>query len=150
MNDQPSGLLLQLICALDAPCERIFSLMTEPVELAKWWGPQGFTTPETELDLRVGGGYRFSMKPPDGDPFHLSGEFLEIEWPSRLVYTFRWEEPTPDDRVTVVSLSLDALGDATEVSLSQGWFATEERLALHRSGWTESFEKLRAVVESGS
>jgi len=150
MDEQPSGLLLQLKCALDAPCERIFRMLTEPVELAKWWGPHGFTTPETELDLTVGGGYRFSMKPPDGDLFHLSGEFLEIERPSRLVYTFRWEEPTPDDRETVVTLTLVVLGDATEVSLLQGWFATEERLALHRSGWTDGFEKLRAVVESGS
>ena len=150
MDEQPSGLLLQLKCVLDAPDERIFRMLTERVELAKWWGPHGFTTPEMELDLRVGGGYRFSMKPPDGDLFHLSGEFLEIERPSRLVYTFRWEEPTPDDRDTVVTLSLDTRGDATEVSLSQGWFATEERLALHRSGWTDSFEKLRAMVESGS
>lgn len=150
MNDQPSRLLLQLECALEAPGERVFSMLTEPVELAKWWGPRGFTTPKIELDLRVGGRYRFSMKPPDGALFHLSGEFLEIKRPSRLVYTFRWEEPTPDDRETVVALSLDALGDATEVSLSQGLFATEERLALHRSGWTDGFEKLREVVESGS
>lgn len=149
MKGQPSGLLLQLSVVLDAPCERIFSLLTEPVEVAKWWGPRGYTTPETELDLRLGGRYRFSMKPPDGDRFHLSGEFLEINRPSRLVYTFCWEEPTPDDRETVVTLSLDAVGDATEVSLSQGLFATEERLALHRSGWTDSFEKLREVVESG-
>lgn len=153
MNDQPGGLLLQLNCSLDAPGDRIFSMLTEPVELAKWWGPRGFTTPEIELDLRVGGAFRFSMKPPDGALFHLSGEFLEIRRPSRLVYTFAWEEPTPDDRDTVVTLSLEALGDATdatEVSLSQGLFATEERLALHRSGWTDGFERLREVVESGS
>jgi uncharacterized protein YndB with AHSA1/START domain len=146
MDEQPGGLLLELKCTLDASCERIFGMLTEPVELAKWWGPHGFTTPETELDLRVGGGYRFSMKPPDGDLFHLSGEFLEIKRPSRLVYTFRWEEPTPDDRNTVVTLSLDDIGDATEVSLSQGLFTTEERIALHRSGWTDSFERLREVV----
>ena len=47
------------------------------------------------LDLSVGGGYRFTMQPPDGDPFRLSGEFHEIAPPSRLVYTFRWEEPDP-------------------------------------------------------
>jgi uncharacterized protein YndB with AHSA1/START domain len=99
-----SGLLLQLKCAIDAPCERIFSMLTEPVELVKWWGPHGFTTPETELDLRVGGGYRFCMKPPEGDVF----------------------------------------------SLSQGSFATEERLALHQGGWTDGFEKLRGLAESDS
>jgi uncharacterized protein YndB with AHSA1/START domain len=150
MNEQPSGLLLELRCAVDAPREQVFRMLTEPVELAKWWGPHGFTTPEVELDLSVGGRYRFSMRPPDGDLFHLSGEFLEIDPPGRLGYTFRWEEPTPDDRETVVTLSLVTAAVATEVCLSQGLFATEERLALHRGGWTDSFEKLRAVIESGA
>jgi uncharacterized protein YndB with AHSA1/START domain len=98
----------------------------------------------------VGGGYRFTMQPPDGDRFHLAGEFLEIEPPSRLVYTFRWEEPDPDDRETVVTLSLDEVGDATQVSLSQGEFATEARLELHRSGWTDSSEKLRELIDSSA
>lgn len=149
MNEQRSGFALELKCALEAPRERIFSKLTEPAELAKWWGPKGFTTSEIELDLSVGGGYRFTMQPPDGDVFHLSGEFLEIDPPSRLAYTFHWDEPLPDDRETVVTLSLNAVGDATEVSLSQDEFATEERLMLHRSGWTDSFEKLRELVESG-
>ena len=105
------------------------------------WGPHEITTLVTELDLRVGGSYRFSMQPPDGDLFRLSGQFLEIHPPSHLVYTFRWEEPTPDDRDTVGTLSLDAAGDATAVHLTQGEFATEERRALHRDGWTDSFEK---------
>jgi len=47
-------------------------------------------------------------------------------------------------------LSLDDLGDATEVSLSQGEFATEARLELHRSGWTDSSEKLRELIESSA
>jgi uncharacterized protein YndB with AHSA1/START domain len=150
MGTQSSGLILTLECVLDAPRQRIFSLLTEPGELMKWWGPHGFTTPEIELDLRVEGSYRFSMQPPDGDVFHLSGRFLEIDPPDRLVYSFRWDEPTADDRDTVVTLSLAAHGDSTTVFLSQGPFATEERLALHRDGWTDSFEKLRAVVASGS
>jgi uncharacterized protein YndB with AHSA1/START domain len=148
MDKQPRALLLNLECSLNAPRERIFSMLTEPVELAKWWGPRGFTTPEIELTLVVGGRYSFSMKPPDGDLFHLSGEFLEIHPPSRLVYTFRWEEPTPSDRETVVTLSLETIGDVTRLSLTQGLFSTEERLALHRSGWTDGFERLREI-ESG-
>jgi uncharacterized protein YndB with AHSA1/START domain len=123
-------------------------MLTEPAELVRWWGPRGFTLPEVELGLTVGGRYRFTMKPPDGDAFHLSGELVEIEPPSRLVYTFRWEEPTPDDRETLVELSLAAVGDATEISLSQGLFATEERRALHERGWAESFERLREVIRA--
>jgi uncharacterized protein YndB with AHSA1/START domain len=148
MNAQAGRLVLELNCVLGAPRERIFRTLTEPAELAKWWGPHGFTTPEIDLDLRVGGVYRFAMQPPDGELFHLIGEFLEIDPPSRLAYTFRWEEPDPDDRTTVVSLSLDDVGYATERSLSQGEFATEARVSLHRSGWTDSLEKLRGLTES--
>lgn len=124
-------------------------MLTDPRELARWWGPNGFTMPEAELDLRVGGRYRFAMKPPDGDVFHLAGEYRAIDPPNRLVYTFRWEEPTPDDRETVVELSLDARDDGTEIFLSQGTFATEERRALHENGWTDSFARLARVLESG-
>jgi uncharacterized protein YndB with AHSA1/START domain len=146
VGDHDGDRVLDLTCRLDASRERLFGMLTEPGELARWWGPHGFTTPEATVDLRVGGGYRFSMQPPDGETFHLAGEFLEVERPSRLVYTFRWEEPSPDDRETVVTLRLEDLGDGTQVRLSHGEFATQERLDLHRAGWAESFEKLRACL----
>jgi uncharacterized protein YndB with AHSA1/START domain len=150
MNARAGGLVLELTFVVGAPRERIFRALTEPAELARWWGPRGFITPGIDLDLRVGGGYRFTMQPPGGDPFHLSGEFLEIDRPGRLVYTFRWDEPDPDDRQTVVTLSLGDVADATQVSLWQGEFATEARRALHRDGWTDSLQKLRELIEPGA
>ena len=140
------GLVLHLTAGLDAPRERVFRALTDPVALARWWGPAGFTTPEIELDLGVGGRYRFGMQPPDGDLFHLTGEFIEVDPPRSLAYTFRWEEPTPDDQDTVVRLTLEAPSHGTELSLWQGEFATGERLALHEEGWTESLEKLRRFL----
>lgn len=131
----------------DAPLRRVFEVLTEPQELARWWGPHGFTTPEIHLDLRVGGSYRFTMQPPDGAAFHLSGDFLEVRPPDSISFTFRWDEPDPDDRETVVVLSLDPIGGATSVALSQGEFATEGRLELHRQGWADSFEKLDVVLQ---
>jgi uncharacterized protein YndB with AHSA1/START domain len=86
------------------------------------------------------------MQPPDGALFHLTGEFLVVRPRERLEYTFGWEEPDPDDRETVVQLAISPAGDDTELSLSQGDFATEARLALHRDGWGESFEKLRTLL----
>lgn len=144
-NAETGGLVLNLECRLPAPPKEVFRMLTEPSKLVKWWGPHGFIIPAVELNLVEGGGYRFRMAPPDGEPFHLSGEFLEIDPPWRLVYTFRWEEPAPDDRETVVDLTLQSADDGTRLALSQGPFLTEERLALHRSGWTESLEKLRAL-----
>ena len=151
MRGAQRGLALDLRWAFGAPRERIFHALTEPAELVEWWGPSGFTTPEIEVNLNVGGGYRFGMQPPDGQLFHLVGEFLEIEPPSRLVYTFRWEEPDPDDRETVVRLSLEpAPLEITGLSLSQVGFATDARLALHRAGWTDSLERLSAFIQSGA
>jgi uncharacterized protein YndB with AHSA1/START domain len=57
------------------------------------------------------------MQPPEGEAFHLSGEFLEIQAPSALRFTFRWDEPVPDDRETVVELSLDSPGERTKVTV---------------------------------
>jgi uncharacterized protein YndB with AHSA1/START domain len=150
MGSAADGLLLRIDGTLEAPRERVFGMLTTPRELATWWGPRGFTTPELALDLRVGGAYRFTMQPPGGEPFHVSGEFREIDPPHRLVYTFRWDEPTEDDRETLVTLELRSLDAATELSLSQGPFATEERLALHRNGWTESLERLRDAMSTRS
>jgi uncharacterized protein YndB with AHSA1/START domain len=139
-------LWLRMTRVLPAPRTEVYGALTDPVELGKWWGPRGFTSPRVDFDPRVGGGYRIAMQPPDGDVFHLSGEFREVDPPLRLVYTFRWEPPDPDDRETVVTLSLEDRGAETEVQLTQGVFATEERRALHEGGWTDSFEQLQELL----
>ena len=141
--------VLEQARVFEAPAERVFRLLTEPTELARWWGPHGFSTSAVQIDLRVGGSYRFTMQPPEGEVFHLSGEFLGIQAPSILRFTFRWDEPVPDDRETVVELALEPLGERTKVTLTQEEFATDERLELHRGGWADSFEKLDAILEAG-
>ena len=139
---------LRLQRVLAASRQEVFRMHVEPEQLARWWGPKGFTAPSIDLDVRVGGGYRIEMQPPDGDRFFLAGEFREVEPPDRLVYTFRWEDPDPDDRETLVTFSLHELDDATEVTVEQGLFATAARRALHEQGWTESLDRLEAVLEN--
>jgi uncharacterized protein YndB with AHSA1/START domain len=139
-------LWLRMTRVLPASRDDLWRAMTEPDVLARWWGPKGFTVPEIEFEPRTGQSFRITMRPPEGDPFHLDGEFREIERPSRLAYTFRWDPPDPDDRETLVTLSLEDQGGETEVTLSQGEFATPARLELHRDGWTESFEKLQELL----
>jgi uncharacterized protein YndB with AHSA1/START domain len=141
-----SGLTLELTRTLPAPRSTVWSAMTKPEQLARWWGPKGFTAPTVDFEPRVEGRYRIAMQPPDGELFHLHGEFREVEPPSRLAYTFVWEPPDPDDRETVVTLTLRDRGEQTEVSLNQGEFATEERRTLHEGGWSDSFEKLEQLL----
>ncbi len=146
MEVQSNELVLQMERVLPAPREVVFRALSDPSELATWWGPAGFTIPSLEFQPRVGESYRIEMQPPEGDAFFLIGEFREVDPPSRLAFTFVWEDPDPDDVETAVDLTFRDLGAATEVALTQSPFKTEARRALHRDGWTESFDKLERLL----
>jgi uncharacterized protein YndB with AHSA1/START domain len=71
-----------------APRERVFRAFTEPEHVQRWLlGPDGWTMPVCEMDLRVGGGWRYVWRNGDGVEFAIEGVFREIERPARLVYT---------------------------------------------------------------
>lgn len=135
-------LILELSGVVRVPPWRVFEAMTDPEQVAVWWGPEGFTCPEVSLDVRTGGDYCIAMQPPVGELFHLVGEYVEVEPPFRLAYTFRWEPPDPDDRETVAHLRLHERGGVTEVQLTQGTFATDARRELHRAGWADTLARL--------
>ncbi len=140
------GLSLELTRLFPAPRARVFEFFAEAALLAEWWGPRGFSIPSIDFVPRVGGTYRIEMQPPEGDAFALTGTFREVDIPSRLAFTFEWEPGDPDDEETVAQLALEVTDDSTRVQLRQGPFKTEARRALHRDGWTDSFDKLAELV----
>jgi uncharacterized protein YndB with AHSA1/START domain len=139
-------LTLEMTRALPAVPSVVFAAFSDPDELAKWWGPEGFTVGSLDFDPRVGRTYRIEMQPPEGDPFYLTGEFREVDAPARLAFTFVYEEPDPDDVETLVELSFRDLGESTQVVFTQGRFKTEARRELHREGWTDSFDRLERLI----
>ncbi|MFD3472098.1 SRPBCC domain-containing protein [Streptomyces sp. NPDC058682] len=146
---QDGALRLRMVRTFSAAPGLVFQALTDPVELAKWWGPDGFGIPRVESDLRPGGVYRIEMQPPEGDSFFLTGEFLEVEPPALLSYTFCWEDPDPDDRETIVILELhDDGAGSTRLVFVQGGFATAGRLALHDEGWSQGFDKLEGLLRA--
>jgi uncharacterized protein YndB with AHSA1/START domain len=143
---QAAGLTLEIERVFRARPAVVFRAFSDPDELAKWWGPRGFSTPRLELHARVGAVYRVEMQPPEGACFSLTGEFRAVDPPARLAYTFVWEDPDPDDLDTLVDLSFRDLGSSTEVALRQGPFKTQARRRLHRDGWADSFDKLERLL----
>ena len=133
---------------VQASPQRVSDAMTDPEQVAKWSRPEGFICPAVSLDPRVGGAYQIRDAAARGRAFHLAGEYVEVEPPSRLAYTFRWEPPDPDDRETVARLVLHERDGATEVELTQGPFATEARRELHRAGWTDTLARLASHLAS--
>src|SRR6516225_322534 len=97
------GLGIELQRRFRASPERVFRAWTQPVALREWWCPPGWIAGDIEVDLRVGGAYRIAMtRPAGGAPVAVSGQFLEVDPPERLVYTWCWEGAFTEMRPTLV------------------------------------------------
>jgi uncharacterized protein YndB with AHSA1/START domain len=145
---EPAELSVRVERLVSGSPEEVFAACVEPDRLARWWGPAGFSAPSIELNAREGGRYRIAMQPPEGDVFHLGGVFRVVEPSHRLAYSFEWEEPTPDDRETLVTLTFERVGPETRVVVEHGVFSTEERRALHERGWQETLDRLARCLEA--
>jgi uncharacterized protein YndB with AHSA1/START domain len=88
---------------LRAPPELVFQTWTDPAHLRHWRGPRELELVSCEIDLRVGGGYRYVHKAQDGQEFAFHGEYREIDRPSRLVSTFVYEGSPEDVSVETVT-----------------------------------------------
>jgi uncharacterized protein YndB with AHSA1/START domain len=146
-SEQPTETRLHLEKILVVPRERVFAAFVDAEQLRRWWGPAGFTVARLEFGAVEGTDYRIAMQPPDGDVFHIRGTFRAVEPSQRLVFTFIYEEPDPDDQETLVTLTFDPTDTGTRVVLDQGPFRTAARLELHRDGWTDTLQRLeRSLV----
>jgi len=106
----PSDQQIRLTRLFNAPRELVFEAMTRPEHVAKWWGclGEGYSVPVCEIDLRVGGRWRFVNRHPKGEAaFH--GEYLEIDPPARVVFTEIFED-FPDSPSVVTSELIDEGG----------------------------------------
>ena len=89
-----TGISLKVTKTIKAPRERVFAAWTQPEHLHKWWGAhESFSAPIAEVDLRVGGKYRFGMLEPGKDaPYVSYGVYQEVVEPEKLVFTWAFEK----------------------------------------------------------
>jgi len=99
----------------DAPRDLVWKVMTDPERVTRWWGPHGHTATVVEMDVRVGGTWRWISHGPDGQDVPFKGEYLEVEPPERLVQTEIFDVPGFDDKAAINTLTLEALGSKTKV-----------------------------------
>jgi uncharacterized protein YndB with AHSA1/START domain len=76
----------------DAPRAMVFDALTTPALLHRWYAPTGWTLAVCEIDLKVGGKWRYVLHKPNGKAVGQRGEYREIVRPSRLVNTESWED----------------------------------------------------------
>lgn len=100
-----------------APAARVFAAYTDPKQVPQWWGfPPGSLQVES-MDVRVGGGFRFLQRLPDGTTLASRGSYLEVRPVTRLVYTFQMEGMAGDPVKTTVDLAERDGGTALTLTL---------------------------------
>lgn len=137
----------------DAPCALVWRAWTDPENLAQWWGPQGFTNPLCEIDLRPGGGLRIVMRAPDGTEYPMSGIFEEIVTMDRLVFSTTAEDkdgnPLLTGLVTVTFSESDGKTHLTVQSSAMGLASTAaQMLEGMKTGWEQSLARLSSTLIS--
>lgn len=86
----------------DAPVKVVWDAWTDPEQVAKWWGPRGFTLTTHNKDFKVGGIWHYTMHGPDGTDYPNKTVYHEIEKYSRLVYDHGgYDDRPPLFRVSV-------------------------------------------------
>jgi uncharacterized protein YndB with AHSA1/START domain len=131
----------------NAPPDEVFAAWTDPAILVRWWGPEGHSTPECDMDVRPGGAWRTKMSGPDGDHI-VSGVYREIAPPSRLVMTWGWQQKDGTrGHETVVAITLQPADGGTRMRLVQSLFLSKEQRDLHNWGWTSSLNDLERMFE---
>ena len=142
---------LQVSQTIRADADRLFRAWTDPEQLVHWWrmDADGWAFAGASIDLKVGGKYRLGMTSPEGKTHVAFGEYREIQRPTRLAFTWNWENPAESVGETLVTVEFKSAGkNMTEVVLTHDRFSDAARAASHEQGWTQLLRLLdRAMKE---
>jgi uncharacterized protein YndB with AHSA1/START domain len=131
--------------------ERLFRAWTNPEELVHWWRMEGdgWAFAGADVDLVVGGKYRLAMTDPDGTLHAAYGVYREIDRPTRLAFTWEWENKASKLGDTLVTVEFRKIDDElTEVVLTHEGFADAARMAGHDKGWAQLLRLLDRAAEA--
>jgi uncharacterized protein YndB with AHSA1/START domain len=125
--------------------ERVFRAWTEPQALEQWFRPMGMTLNVTDLSLYIGGGFAFTLTELDGTQSFVSGKYLEIIPPEKLVFTWKSTQTNDEETLVTVMFAERDLG-STEVILKHERLADNAMVTLHSGGWGACMDILSALL----
>jgi len=139
----------------DVPRDLVFKAWTDPAQLMRWWGPNGFTTPSVTVDLRVGGVVHYCMRSPEGQDYWGKGVYREIVPPEKIVYTDSFADadgnPVPPSHYgmsashpaeSLVTATFTEHQAKTTVTLRQTVPESVKEREGMQQGWTEMLQRL--------
>src|ERR1700730_19411798 len=146
----PSDREIVLTRVFDAPRHVVWDAFTKPELLKRWFGPRGWSLVVCEVDFKVGGGFRFVLRGPDGKDMGMRGVYREIVPPERSVHIESFDDYPGDSQVTAVFVEQ---GGKTTLKDTILYPSREVRDIVIKSGMehgaAESYDKLAELLASG-
>jgi uncharacterized protein YndB with AHSA1/START domain len=128
---------------LPATIERVYDAWSRPELLTQWYCPNPTLTLEVETDVRVGGGYVVTM-----GPHVVRGNYLEVEPPTLLAFTWKWDDGGDD--ISQVRVELSEVDGGTHLLLSHTALPTPEDATGHLQGWELQLTRLTDLLTTRS
>ena len=146
----PSDHEVVITRVVSAPRRIVFDAFTNPRHVPNWLiGPEGWTMPVCEIDLRPGGTWRYVYRKDDGSEMTMQGSYREVAPPERLVSTESWGPEWPE---TVNTMVLTETGGLTTITITARYPSKEARDAAlktgMKSGMDQSFARLDSMLDS--
>ncbi len=137
---------LKMTRTFKASREAVFDAWTNAEAISQWLAPDPtMTITVDELDLKQGGRYQVQMQEQDGDTFIVTGEYVTINRPDQLVFSWQWIHG--DDRaIMLVTLDFIEVDSGTEMRMTHEKLPSEESRDHHDQGWQGCFNRLEQVV----
>ena len=128
--------------------ERVFQALVDPQQVPQWWGQNGvYRCTEFNSDLRIGGKWSSSGVGPDGGKFEVTGEYLEVDPPRLLVYT--WIASWTGEAKTTVRWDLIPTNQGTLLRIRHSGLAAYPDIAQSYRGWPRMLGWVQALLERG-
>jgi uncharacterized protein YndB with AHSA1/START domain len=147
---------LTIMRTFNAPRELVWKVWTEPEHLAKWWGPNGFTNPVCEADVRPGGAMRIHMYHPEYPEHWVKGVFREVVKPELLVFTNNAHigEQNPPSIESITTVTLEEHNGGTKLTMHTVVTNIKPEMAAAlagmEEGWNQSLDRFTEEVASTS
>jgi uncharacterized protein YndB with AHSA1/START domain len=145
----PSDREVVLTRVFDAPRHLVYDALTRPELLKRWFGPRDWSLTVCDVDLRVGGAWRYVLRGPDGQEMGMSGVYRELAPPDRTVHTEKFDDYPGESVVTTVLVERDGKTTLTATVLAE---SKEIRDAVLQSGMedgaAETYDRLAELLAS--
>jgi uncharacterized protein YndB with AHSA1/START domain len=151
VSAEVAGETLVMERSFRAPAERVFDAFTEPEVMRRWWhAEREWETAIAEVDLRVGGAVRVVMLDPEqGVSYGGGGEYTVVDRPTRLAFTWAWDDGEHGGRPNLIEIELVESAGATHVTFTHRGLADAEAVRSHEGGWNGTFENLARALAAG-